>query len=249
SIIRASALKRLMELDPERSRSFVVTELRDPASGVDLEVLEELKDETLPEADAALLEQIRLLAPLKQNRDSVLLRHKALLAARYASPAIYDGLMEVYQNWGAKWDPDARAGLLGYLVRYNETQAMLLIEKTLEELGPDRGSWFLSNLTRSNYPRAVGDLLRKRLESDDPRRVSSASYIMSQRGPAEDVRLIEARLDRWVEEWGGRGAELDAAGDDAKMVIQRMAQVNLIQALLNGRAWKLSEEKIKQLKQ
>src|SRR5262249_31155995 len=93
SITRASALKRLMELDPERSRSFVVTELRDPASVVDLEVLEALKDETLPEADAALLEQIRLLAPLKQNRDSVLLRHKALLAARFASPAIYDGLM------------------------------------------------------------------------------------------------------------------------------------------------------------
>src|SRR5215475_13479439 len=106
SIIRASALKRLMELDLERSRAFVVTELRDPASVVDLEVLEALKDETLPEADDALLEQIRRLAPLKQPRDSVFLRHKTLLAARYASPAIYDSLMEVYQNWGAKWEPD-----------------------------------------------------------------------------------------------------------------------------------------------
>src|SRR5262245_4101544 len=214
SIIRASALKRLMELDLERSRAFVVTELRDPASVVDLEVLEALKVETLPEADDALLEQIRRLAPLKQPRDSVFLRHKTLLAARYASPAIYDSLMEVYQNCGAKWEPDARAGLLGHLVRYNETQAMPLIEQTLEELGPDRGSWFLSNLTRSNYPRAIGDLLRKRLESDDPQWVSSASYIMSQHGPSEDMRLIEARLDRWVKEWGRRGDELDAAGGD-----------------------------------
>jgi hypothetical protein len=61
-----------------------------------------------------------------------------------------------------------------------------LIEQALEELGPDQGAWFLSNLTRSNYPKAVDEYLRKRLESDDPRWVSSASYIMSTRGPSED---------------------------------------------------------------
>ncbi len=246
---RAPVLKRLIELDPERSRSFVVAELRDPASAVDPEVLETLKVETLPEADAALLEQIRRLAPLNQRSDSVLLRLKALLVARYASPAIYEGLMEVYQTWGAKWQPDARAGLMGYFLRYNEAQTAPVIEQTLEELGPDQSSWFLHNLIRSNYPKALGDLMRKRLESDDPQWVSTASYIMSQHGPAEDMRLIEARLDRWMKEWGRRGAELDAAGDDTKAVHQRMAQVNLIQALLIGKAWKLPEEKIKQLKQ
>src|SRR5262249_1467704 len=93
------------------------------------------------------------------------------------------------------------------------------------------------------------DLLRKRLESDDPQWVSSASYIMSQRGPAEDMRLIEARLDRWVKEWRWRGAEVDAAGGNTRAVIQRMAQVNLIQALLMGKARKLTEEKINKLKQ
>src|SRR5262245_28515513 len=214
--IRASALRRLIDLDHDRSRSYVLTELRDPASVVDLEVLDALKDETLPEADAALLDQIRRLAPLKQHSDPVLLRHKALLAARYASQAIYDGLIEVYLTWGSKWQPDARAGLLGYLVRYNETQAMPLIEQELEKLGADQGSWFLSNLTRSNYPSAIGDLMRKRLESDDPSWVSAAAYIMSLHGPSEDMRLIEARLDRWVKEWGRRAAELDAAGDDTK---------------------------------
>lgn len=246
---RAFALKRLMELDPERSRPFVVAELIDPDSFVDVEVLGALKDETLPEADAALLEQIRRLAPLKQNRDSVLLQHKTQLAARYASSAIYAGLMEAYQNWGAKWEEIARAGLLGYLARYNEAQAMPLIEQMLEELGPDRRSWFLSKLTLWNYPKAVDEYLRKRLEIDDPQWVTTASYIMSQHGPAEDMRLIEARLDRWVKEWKPRGAELDAAGDDHKAVIQRMAQVNLIIALMTGKAWKLPEEKIKQLQQ
>ena len=72
---------------------------------------------------------------------------------------------------------------------------------------------------------------------------------MSQRGPADDMPLIEARLDHWVKEWKPRGAELDAAGDDPKATVQRMTQVNLIMALMLGKAWKLPEEKIKQLEQ
>jgi len=126
---------------------------------------------------------------------------------------------------------------------------MPLIEQALEELGPDRGSWFLSNLTLWNYPKALDEYLRKRLESDDPQWISTASHIMSKGGPSEDMRLIEARLDRWVKEWKPRAAELDAAGDDAKAAIQRMTQVNLITALMMGKAWKLPEEKIKQLQQ
>jgi hypothetical protein len=249
NIMRASVLKRLIELDPDRSRSFVVAELIDPDSFVDVGVLAALKDETLPEADAALLEQIRRLAPLKQTRDTVPLQRKTQLAARYASPVIYEGLLEVYQNWGAKWAVEARAGLLGYLARYNEAQAMPLIEQSLEELGPDRGSWFLSNLTLWNYPKALDEYLRKKLESDDPYWATTASYIMSQRGQVEDMRFIEARLDRWVKEWKARGAELDAADQDQKIPMQSMTQVNLISALMNGKAWKLPEEKIKQLKQ
>src|SRR5215471_5908599 len=225
--IRASALNRLIELDPERARHFVVAELRDPASVVDFDVLTALKDETLPEADAALLEQIRRFG---QKSDLVLLRHKALLVARYASPAIYEGLMEVYETWGAKWAQDARASLLGYFARYNETQAIPLIEQALAELGPGQDLTFLTDLTRSNYPQAVGDLLRKRLEGEDPQAVSTAAYVMSQHGPAEDGKLIEARLDRWVKEWGKRSAELDAAGTHMN-VTQRMVEVNLIVSL------------------
>jgi hypothetical protein len=244
---RASALTRLIELAPDRSRPFVVAELIDPDSFVNVEALGALKAETLPEADNALLEQIRRLAPIKQNRDSVLLRQKTMLAARYASPAIYESLLEVYQNWGAKWESDARGALLGYLARYNEAQAMPLIEQSLEELGAERGWSLLLTLTQSNYPKCVDEYLRKRLESDDPQWVGWAAYIMSKRGPAEDLPLIEARLDRWVKEWKPRGADLDAAGDDQKSVIQSMTQVNLITALMMGNAWKLPEEKIKQL--
>jgi hypothetical protein len=90
--------------------------------------------------------------------------------------------------------------------------------------------------------------VRKRLEDDDAQVASSAAYVMSQRGPAGDAELIEARLKRWEREWGSRGAELDARCADEDGIVQSMTQVNMIESLLVGKAWRLPEEKVKQLK-
>lgn len=242
--LRGAAIKRLVELDPERARPFVVAEIRDPSSVVDLDVLRSLKDETLPEADAALLEHIRRFGP---RGDIVAMRHKGLLAARYASPAVYEGMLEAYQAWGSKWQMDARAAVLGYLARWNEAQAMPLVERAAAEIGGGMDSSFFLDLTASHTPAPVLELVRKRLEGDDPQAVGAAAYVLSQRGTAADAPLVEARLERWLKEWGGRTAELDGA--DQKFSAQSMAQVNLMWALLNGKAWKLPEEKARRFKE
>lgn len=169
-----------------------------------------------------------------------------MLAARYASQAIYDDLMETYRTWSSKWQPDARASLLAYFARYNEKQSLPLIEQALAELQPGQDLIFFGDLTRAYYSNGIDALLQKRLEGDEPESVSTAAYIMSKNGTTADKELIEARLNRWMNEWRGRGAELDA---DPKLGIQAMVQVNLIEALLLSKHWKLSEEQAKQLKQ
>jgi hypothetical protein len=204
-------------------------------------VLSALKDETLPEADAALLEQIKSLAPQAHNFDSVTLRQKTMLAARFASPGIYDALMEVYRAWGERWQPDARGALLGYFARYNDLQAAPLAEQALTQIGHGQDLSFLLELTRVAYPAAVRQLLRRRLEGEDPEAAGTAAYIISQRGTEEDEPIVEARLERWRKRWAPRAAELDAQGDE--VVYQRMAEINLVEALLRSKAWKLSEEK------
>jgi hypothetical protein len=246
--VRTAALMRLMEFDKQRARPFVVAELRDVSSFADLDVLSSLDEETLSDADEALLPQIRTLAAPGPNADFVRLRQRSLLAARFASPAIYDGLMEVYEKWGSKWQVDARGAMLGYFARYNEAQAAPLIEQALAETPSGQDQSFLTDLTRANYNGAIDAILRARLEGAEPQAAGTAAYVMSLHGPESDRALIESRLARWRKEWSGRAAELDAEGADGALVTQRMVEVNLVGALLSGNRWKLTEEESDRLK-
>ena len=240
--IHDEALKRLMEIAPDKARQYVIAEIRDPISLVDYEILQSLSDSSLPEVDAPLVEQIRNLTSSKSDFNPVFLKHKVSLAARYASENVYPDLMQIYSTVGAKLPLDVRAGLLAYLAKHNESEALPLIEQTVSELEPGQDSNFLHDLVRLYYSEAIGSVLRKRLESDQPQAVSTAAYLISLYGPAEDQKVIEARLERWLKEWRHRPAEADAS-------FQGMAERELITALGKAKSWELSSERVRELQQ
>ncbi|HBB98256.1 MAG TPA: hypothetical protein DC054_22970 [Blastocatellia bacterium] len=240
--IHDSALKRLIEIVPEEARPFVVSEIRDPTSLVDLEVLGNLADKSLPEVDAALLEQIRRLASSQINFDRVYLKHKASLAARYGTDAIYQDLLEVYRNSGAKLPIDSRACLLAYFARYNEQETLPLIEQTLTETPPGQEFNFLPELTRLYYSDGIDALLRKRLESNEPQIVSNAAYLISLHGSADDEKVLESRLDRWRKDWANRSVE-------AETNLQGTVERELVYGLIHAKAWKLAPDRMKELQQ
>lgn len=241
-MVHDTALKRLIELAPDEARSFVIAEVVDPRSLVDLEILRSLPDATLPEIDAALLDQIRRLSSLPQGFDVVFLKQKASLAARYATVGIYQSLMEFYQERGAKLSLESRACLLAYFARYNENEALPLIEQVLAGLGPGQDSSFLPNLTGLYYSDGIDGVLRKRLESDEPHAVSTSAWLMAKHGPAGDQPVIEARLERWRKEWGSRAAE-------AQTNLQGTAEREMVEALIRAKSWKASPEQVRELEQ
>src|SRR5258708_28205802 len=118
--------------------------------------------------------------------------------------------MELYQQSGAKLPLESRACLLAYCARYNENEALPLIEQVLAGIEPGQDFNFLPDLTRLYFSDGVDGVLRKRLESDEPRAVSTSAWLMSKYGPAGDQQVIEARLERWRKEWGNRAAEAQA---------------------------------------
>jgi len=240
-MVHVIALKRLIELNPDEARPFVVSEIIDPTSLVDFEILRSLADTTLPETDAPLLAQIRGFSSTR-NVGVVFLNQKASLAARYATVGIYQSLMELYQQSGAKLPLESRACLLAYFARYNENEALPLVEQVLAGLEPGQDFSFLPNLTRLYYSDGIDGVLRKRIESDEPHAVSTSAWLMGKYGPAGDQQVIEARLERWRKEWGSRAAEAQAN-------LQGTAEREMVEALIGAKSWKASPERVKELEQ
>ena len=238
--LHEAALKLLIETAPDEVRPFVVAEIRDPASFVDVKLLGSIEAKSLPEADATLLEQIRRFATMPENVGVVFLRQKTSLLVRFGSDGIYQELMDLYQAVGTKLYPDGRAGLLAYFAKHNEREALPLIEQAISELKPDQDLPVLRELTALHYSEAIGVLVKKLLATDDRSWASNAAYLIGLYGSADDKEVLEARLKRWQEEWGNRVVEAD---DQQQGRIER----ELIWALIHAKSWKLPPERVREL--
>jgi hypothetical protein len=242
-------LQRLMELAPDRARPFVVAEIVRPQRSLDFEralgVFSGLKDTPLPEVDAPLLAIIREQVTLEPRAFQVLAQ-KGILAARFATDAIYDPLLAAYRTEGARWQGDERGAVLGYLARVHEPETMPIIDRELAAFGPGpdqdyQAYLFLSSLTQGYYSPRIRALLAKRLEDDDARVVESVAPMMGKRGGAEDRALLEKRLRRWRDKWSGR--ELLASGNESRL------EMELVSALTRAKAWTLAPSELESLRQ
>jgi len=240
--IHKSVLKRLIELAPDEARPYVIAEIRNPQSLVDPEIVGRLPDQTLPEVDAILLNQLRTLAGVGGVVNDIFIKQKAALAVRFATNSIYPDLMMLYRDNVTRLTVSSRADLLAYLAKQNEPEALPLIEEALNSVPPEQEFNFLPELTRLYFSEGIDALLRKRLESDAPQVASTTAYLISLHGPESDQKVLEARLERWRKEWADR-----VAGDEINL--QGTVERELVYGLIHAKAWKLSPERIKELQQ
>lgn len=236
---RDAAMIRLLEMAPDGARPYVIAEIRDPASTMDPKILAAFKEESLPEIDGVLIEQIRRLSRSNLNRDHVYLAFKAALLSRFATESIYQELMQFYRE-STGLNQGTRAGLLAYFAKYNENEAIPLIEKAVSELRPGEYPEILSDVAEQYYSEAIGTLLKKFLETDDVRLASHAAYLLGKYGFRGDEEVLEARLKRWQDQWRNRVPEADA---------ESLGQVEreLIDALIHGNSWKFPPERVREL--
>jgi len=237
--IHRSLLKRLIDLSPDEARPFVIREINWPV--VDPEVLGALPDQTLPEVDQPLLSQLRALVKLGRNGE-FFFTQKVAVAVRYATSNIYPDMLALYNDNAKQLSFSARASLLAYLAKQNERDTLPLIEQALTELSADQEFDFLPELTKLYYSDAIAAILRKRLESDEPGIASHIAYLISQRGTADDQKILEARLERWRKEWSTRQVEADTNQ-------QGRIESELVSGLMRAKAWHLSPERMTELQQ
>jgi hypothetical protein len=240
--IHGPILKRLIELSSDEARPFVIAEICNPTAPLDPEGPGDLNVKSLPEVDSCLLKRLELLAKSDNVLYQMALQRDGALMARYATENIYRDVLQLYRENVATLKLESRAALLAYLAKQNEPETLVLIEQSLADLPPDQDFNFLPKLTKLYYSEGIGELLKKRLETNESHAASNAAYLLGVHGMPGDELVLEARLERWQKEWGDRASEADAN-------LQGMIERELVYALVHGKSWKLSPERVKELQQ
>jgi hypothetical protein len=226
---RAAVEAQLIKLAPQNVRPFVVEEVC-ANYRVQLKPIQDAPFDVLPETDECLKKQIQA-ASENVKHAGVDLQMKAALAARFATDAIYDDLLNLYEKSSANWDGQARGGMLAYLMRWDASRGLPLLEAALpisaEQLEPN----ISFALFRAYYSTGLDAFLRVRLATGPPEQAGMAAFEMSQNGPAEDQYLLRQRLDRWRIQWSGK--EIPEA--EGKL------EGELVQAVIQGKEWNMPE--------
>lgn len=234
---RAAVFVQLIKLAPQDVKPFLIKEVCTSPS-VRLDAIRNAPFDTLPEIDACLKDQIYSAAANAQQRRQDL-QQKTSFAARFATNAIYDNLLSLYEKSGADWDGQARGGILAYFMRWDAKRALPLLEAAL----PLNTEFFDPNISfalfKAYYSGGLDAFLRARLAAGPPAQAAEAAYQLSQHGPGEVQDVLHQRLDRWRSQWLGK----DIPQAEGKL------EVELVQAVIRGKEWQMSDTEASTLRE
>ena len=194
------ALERLLELDYDGARAFILSELaRETGARVSFtgKTLGLLKDAELPDVNRALLSGL-----LAEEHDGATLELRSEVLARYASKAILDKVWPIYRG-----ETYFHVSLLSYLSRHDPKGAEVAMRK-IEDVDSLRR---LSNYMWSPVLEAI---VVQRLQTRD---ASTAARILSERGSAGAETAL---VDRW-RELHASGADKERLGHDLQTALVR----------------------------
>jgi hypothetical protein len=226
---RAAVVAQMIKLAPQNVRPFVIEEVC-ANHRVMLQSIQNAPFDVLPETDECLEEQIHAASANAQH-GGVDLQLKTALAARFATHAIYDHLLALYEKSSATWDGQARGGMLAYFMRWDALRALPLLETALPLSAEQLDSNISFALFSAYYSTGLDTFLRGRLTIGPAAQAGMAAYAMSEYGPAEDQDILRQRLDRWRTKWSGK----DIPEVEGKL------EGELVQAVIRGKEWQIPE--------
>jgi HEAT repeat protein len=243
--LRNSALRRLYELAPDEGRKLILEELRRPNPTVNSATLGILLDETLPELDETLVENLE-----KRKGDLFIL---SPLIERYATASVSPRVRAFYSAKAGQWACSIQSPLLAYLLRTDAQTGIDLIKQALAARGKEHTRCYVSLIVEVAKLRMTPELEAlaiEHLDDPDPEVVINAASMLGQYGSTGAEKPLWQRLEKWLQEWKGRGEELPKNFDSShpnfwpKQVGQALRQ-----AIAQSPAWLIDREKLERLRQ
>src|SRR5262245_35950156 len=243
--LRNLALRRICELAPDEGRKMILEELRRPNPTVDSATLGLLPDETLPELDETLVENLE-----KRSGDLFILSQ---LIERYATASASRRVKAFYSDKAGQWACSIQSSLLAYFLRTDAAMGIDLIKQALYARGKEYTHCYASLLLEVAKLRMTPELEALAIESlddPDPEVVIQAASTLGHYGSAGAGKPLWTRLEKWLQEWKGRAEELPKNFDSSHPNFwHKQVGQALRQALSQSPAWLMDRKGMERLRQ
>jgi hypothetical protein len=243
--LRNLAVRRLYELAPDEGRKLILEELRRPNPSVNAATLGLLPDETLPELDETLVENLE-----KRRGDLFVLSQ---LIERYATASVSPRVKAFYSDKAGQWACSIQSSLLAYLLRTDAAMGIDLIKQALAARGKEYTHCYASLLLEVAKLRMTPELEAlaiEHLDDPDPEVVIQAASTLGQYGSIDAEKPLWQRLEKWLQEWKGRTEEFPKNFDSSHPNFwHKQVGQALRQALSQSPAWLMDREKLEKLRQ
>jgi hypothetical protein len=236
-------LQRIYELSPEEGRRLILEQIQSPHPRVEIQSLRILPDETLPEVEGILADN--LLECANEDDLTTILN----LVERYATPAVAPRISAAVGDRLGELPCGAELSLLAYFQRADPIIGNQVLDRALAARERTKcHSSTLSVLAERQMSPHLEEVALKHL--DDPYMVSGAVGMLGRFGSAGAEQPLWRRYEKWHQNWRGRENELpDMVGGDEPNTSQVALEVALVRALGMGRGWFAGPEKLERLKE
>jgi hypothetical protein len=240
--LRGTALRRLYELSPEEGRSLIVKEIRRPKPRVNEDVLRSLPDETLPELNSVLLDNLEEARQSGSYTDVI-----SELIERYATNEILLRVQAVYEAGDVdKWDCRTQAALLAYFLRVAPSLGGEHLNKALAVRNRGYAGCYvniLKEVAALHMSPEVEDIATAALDDKNSAVVSQAASVLAEYGSAGAEKALWRRLEKWYEVNRSKQLNAEELSHD-----QEVIENSLREALTGGQAWLSDPEKLKRVR-
>ena len=242
--LRNVALRRLYELSPEEGRALILEEIRRPQTRVNIDVLRTLPEETLPELNSILIDNL----DESRRKWSWYTNVITQLVERYATDKILSRMRAVYEaREFATWDCHASAALVAYFLRVAPPIGAEYLKKELaiRDAVPRCYQETLKNVAELHMSAEVEEVALASLDDEDSEVIERAAGVLAEYGTADSEKALWRRFEKWHDAMENRTEE---ERKERLNVDQERIELALREALTRGRAWLSDAEKLKRVR-